>query len=62
MVRKIRCASTALAAILKRKFRLAIAHKSIFGSERNLTLAALDLSDGSILGEATTKARSTQAS
>jgi hypothetical protein len=38
------------------------AHKSIYGGERNLTVAALGLSDGSIAVETKAEARSTQAS
>jgi|SRR5712691_4968969 len=38
------------------------AHKSICGSQRNLTVAALGLSDGSIAVETKAEARNTQAS
>jgi len=47
---------------LKREFDSALADKSTFASQPNLTVAALELSDGSIAVEAKAEAQSTQAS
>ena len=49
-------------AALEPYSRKAYAHKSMYRGERNLTVAALELSDGSIAVEAKAEARSTQAS
>ena len=51
-----------LAPILKREFDSALADKSTFASQRNLTVATLELPDGSIAVETKAEARSTQPS
>jgi hypothetical protein len=54
--------TSALAPILTHKFRSALAHKSTYYSERNLTATALESSDGSIPVEDKAEARNTKAS